>query len=286
MGAKSQQPHRWRKHLSLGRSPGACCELSMPTKLFSKISLIASVLALVGLQPFPAFATTVVALVDKHHHRIVLAVDGQVGRHYAQTTAEECKLIVNPGCAFAMAGFLDKPKPYFHLGDLGEAACQISGSLKDQADGFLEIAKDPVISIVQYLRVNEPDFYADRNNGEFVYVVFAGTENGSPVAYARGFKIASDGSVNAVSNDVTMTGAAGFFAGYNDHIATYLKAHPNWSHKDIVTTARKLIELEIAAHPDGVGPPISILTVDSKGKQKWVDAGACPAIPKAGNKSH
>ena len=248
-----------------------------------KAPLITVFITLVGVRPVPAFATTLVALIDKHHHRIVLADDGQIGRYYSQTTAKRCKLIVNPGCAFAMAGLLGKPKPYFRLQDLGEAACQISGSLKDKADGFLEIARDPVTSIVQYLRANEPQFYADtfnKNSGEFAYVVFAGTENGSPVAYARGFKIAGDGSVNAVSVDVTMTGAAGFFAGFNDHIAAYLKAHPNWSHKGAVATARKLIELEIAAHPDGVGQPISILIVDRKGKQKWVHSGACPAIPQ------
>jgi len=203
-----------------------------------------------------------------------------VGQHYAGTTQPACKLIVKPDCAFAMAGLLGKPQPYFSLQDLGGDACVVPGGLKEKADAFLNLASDPVNSPAQYLRENEPKFYDtfNRNGGEFVYVVFAGLQDGVPVAYARGFKIASDGSVNPVSYDITATGATGFFAGFNDHIAAYLKAHPNWSHKDTVATARKLIELEIAAHPDGVGPPVSILTVDRKGKQKWVEAGACPPI--------
>ncbi len=232
-------------------------------------------------QPDPASATTVVALLDHHHHRIVLADDGMVGQYYAGTTQPTCKLIVMPDCAFAMAGLLAKPQPYFSLQELGASACEVPGSLKEKADAFLNLASDPVNSVAQHLRENEPKFYADtfhRNGGEFVYVVFAGQQDGAPVAYARGFKIAGDGSVIPVSHDITATGAGGFFAGFNDHIAAYLKAHPHWAHKDTVATARHLIELEIAAHPDGVGPPISILTVDRKGRQKWVDAGVCPPI--------
>jgi hypothetical protein len=232
----------------------------------------------------PALGTTVVALIDKHHHRVVLAADSLVGRYYAKTTGQSCKLIVKPDCAFAMAGFLDKPDPYFHLQDLADAACQIQGTLKDQANGFLDIATDPVTSMAQYLHDNESQFYSStfsRNGGEFSFVVFVGTEHGKAVAYARGFKVASDGSVTVVSHDITGTGASGFFAGVTDHIATYLKATPNWAHMDTVALARKLIGLEIEAHPNEVGPPITILTVDHKGKQKWINEGICGVQPAA-----
>lgn len=244
---------------------------------------------LLGLPWASAFATTVVVLLDKHHHRIVLADDGIIGHFPANTTQTACKLIVLPDCAFAMAGFLARQQPYFSLQELGENACAFPGNLKEKADKFLDLAGEPVTSIAQYLRENDPQFYADtfhRNGGEFAYVVFAGAVDGHPVAYARGFKIARDGTVNPVSNDVTATGATGFFAGFNDHIAAYLKAHPKWSHKDTIDTTRMLMQLEIAAHPDSVGEPISILTVDRKGKQHWVQAGVCPAIPPAANDLH
>ena len=234
-----------------------------------------------GLSSVPACATTVVALIDKRHHRVVLGVDGIVGRYYAGTTDPGCKLIVKPGCAFAMAGFLEKQQPVFRLQDLGEQACALPGTLKDKADGFFTVANDPVNSIAQYLRENEPKFYADtfsRNGGEFVYLVFAGTENGAAVAYARGYKIAPDGTVKQVSSDITGNGASGVFAGFTEHIAAYLKAHPKWAHADTATTVRKLLQMEATAHPEAVGQPFSILTVDHKGRQKWIDPGACPAI--------
>lgn len=237
------------------------------------------------LSVLPSSATTVVALYDKHHHRIVLAADSLVEHYYAETSAQECKLIVKPDCAFAMAGFLNKPDPYFHLQDLADQACALPGTLSDKADGFLKVAQQPVATIAQYLHDNEPKFYNDtfsRNGGEFAIVVFAGTEQGKPVAYARGFKIQSDGSITTVSNDIDGKKASGFFAGFNQQIAVYLKANKNWSHMDTVTAARKFVNLEIAAHPDGVGPPITILTVNRAGKQKWINSGGCDmpsAIP-------
>ncbi len=251
----------------------------------SLISVFTAIVLL--LLSVPAAATTVVALIDHRHHRVVLAADSLIGRYYAKTTDQECKLIVEPGCAFAMAGFLDKPDPYFHLRDLGEQACQSQGTLKEQADLFLEIAKDPVSSMAQYLHDNEPQFYNrfSNNGGEFSVVVFAGEENGKPLAYARGFKVASDGSATPFSSDITGTGATGYFAGATDHIATYLKATPNWGHMDAVALARKLVDLEIAAHPNEVGPPVTILTVDHKGKQKWINQGICgvPSVAQPPN---
>jgi hypothetical protein len=254
----------------------------MTIKLSGLHTLISALTTIaVLLLSLPAWATTVVALIDKRHHRVVLADDSML-MHPDGTSWAGCKLIVKPACAFAMAGFLDQPSPYFHLQDLGEAACQLQGTLKDQADGFLEIAKDPVTSIAQYLHDNEPQFYSDafsKNGGEFSVVVFVGEEKGKPVAYARGFKVAADGSVSILSNDITGTGAAGFFAGVTDHIAIYLKENPHWDRMDTVSLVRKLVDLEIAAHPDEVGPPVSILTVDRKGKQKWIDQGVCGVQP-------
>src|ERR1700758_1128045 len=101
--------------------------------------LIVSVAAAAVTFPDPASATTVVALLDHPHHRIVLADDGMVGQYYAGTTQPTCKLIVMPDCAFAMAGLLAKPQPYFRLQELGTSACEAPGSLREKADAFLNL---------------------------------------------------------------------------------------------------------------------------------------------------
>jgi len=150
--------------------------------------------------------------------------------------------------------------------------------LAHRADAFLDIAKDPVTEVANYIRQNEPQFYAatvNRNGGEFVIVAFAGTQNGKSAIFARGFKLGSDGSITPLNRNVTEDTGIGFFAGFSDHIAAYVMADKKWQKMDRVAAARKFIQMEIDAHPEWVGPPISILTIDHLDRQKWVSPGVC-----------
>ena len=90
--------------------------------LISGLTAVAALLSVL-----PSSATTVVALYDKRHHRVVLAADSLVEHYYAETSAQQCKLIVKPDCAFAMAGFLNKPDRCFHLQDLAHQAAGCPG---------------------------------------------------------------------------------------------------------------------------------------------------------------
>lgn len=231
----------------------------------------------------PVMATTVVALIDRRHHRAVIAADSLLVYKLADTTTQTCKIIAKPGCTFAMAGLFYKEYPVFNLQELADQACGLPGDLRHRADAFLDIAKDPVLSVSQYLQQNEPDFYREltaSNGGELVIVVFAGPEAGSSSIFARGYRLDADGGISPVSLDVTEdNNGAGFFGGANGQIAAYIKAHPNWQNKDKVAAARKFVQMEIAAHPEWVGPPVSIMTINRLDQPKWVDSGVCPVLP-------
>jgi hypothetical protein len=229
--------------------------------------------------PLPVLATTVVALIDRHHHRAVIAADSLLIYKVAATTTQTCKIIAKPGCTFGMAGLFYKEYPVFHLQELAEQACGLPGDLRHKADGFLDIAKDPVMTVNQYLQQNEPQFYRElinSNGGELVIVVFAGTQAGNSAIFARGYKLNSNGGIDPVSLDVTEdNNGAGFFGGANGQIAAYVKKHSNWQDGDKVKAARHFVQLEIAAHPEWVGPPVSVMTVNRLDQQKWVDPGVC-----------
>jgi hypothetical protein len=231
----------------------------------------------------PALPTTVVALIDKNHHRVVLAADSLMVHQIAGTSTESCKIVAKPGCTFGLAGLLHKEYPVFDLQELAEQACSLSGDLRYRADRFLDVAKDSVLTVAQYLRLNERQFYSEltnSNGGEFVIVVFAGMEANNPSIFARGYKLDSNGDVNPVSLDVTEdNNGVGFFGGANDQIASYIRAHPNWQKMDKVVAARKFIEMEIAAHPKWVGPPVSLVTINRLDQQEWNNAGGCAIKP-------
>jgi hypothetical protein len=227
-----------------------------------------------------AFGTTVVALIDKKHHRVVLAADSLFRLSYAGTTFQECKIIRQHDCSFAMAGLLNKKSPPLDLKDLAETACGLPGDLRQKADGFMALAKEPVTTVADFLRANEPQFYADIvTGGELVMVAFAGAPKGNPSIFVRGFKIDANGGLIPVSYNVVAPNDLGFFAGFTESIKTYIKANPHWTKMDRVSAARKFIQMEIAAHPEGVGPPVSILTIDKLGRQHWVSPGQCNNPP-------
>ena len=233
----------------------------------------------------PVLATTVLALIDKKHHRVVLAGDSLLHYKLADASVATCKLVAKPGCSFGMAGLLYKEYPAFQLKDLADQACNLNGDLLHRADAFLDIAREPVTAVAQYLRRNEPRFYSELLNssgGEFVIVVFAGTQKGHSAIFARGFKLAPDGGIQPLSTDVTEDReGVGYFAGANQAIAAYVKANKNWQKMDKVAAARKFVQLEIDAHPTWVGPPISILTVNRLEQEKWVSKGVCDLAPTA-----
>jgi hypothetical protein len=247
----------------------------------SVISLLCAFTVL--LLSVSATATTVVALLDRRHHRAVVAADSLLIYHLAQTSTQTCKIVTKPGCTFAMAGLFSKEYPVFSLQELAEQACGLPGDLQHKADGFLDIAKDPVMSVARYLQQNEPQFYREltaSNGGELVIVVFAGPEAGSSSIFARGYRLDADGGITPVSLDVTDgNNGVGFFGGANQQIAAYVKVHPNWQDMDKVAAARKFVQLEIAAHPEWVGPPISVVTINQLDQQKWVNPGVCTVLP-------
>jgi len=231
----------------------------------------------------PVFATTVLALIDKKHHKVVLAGDSLLNYKLAKTSVATCKTYAKPGCTYGMAGLFSKEYPAFQLKDLADQACELNGDLQHRADTFLEIAKEPVAAVAQYIRLNEPQFYADLlngNGGEFVIVIFAGTQDGHSAIFARGYKLDPNGGIKPLSVNVTEDNAGvGFFAGSNQAIAAYVKANPKWQKMDRVAAAKKFVQLEIDAHPQWVGPPISTLTVNHLDQEKWISKGVCDLPP-------
>ncbi len=187
-----------------------------------------------------------------------------------------------------MEGLFYKEYPVFHLQELAEQACGLPGDLRHKADAFLDIARDPLMAVALYLPQNEPEFFAEltnSNGGELIMVVFAGPDAGNASIFARGYKLDANGAITPVSLDVSESNnGAGFFGGANQEIAAYLKKHPHWDSEDKVKAARKFVELEIKAHPQWVGPPVSVLSINHLDQQKWVSPGVC-TVPATAQKS-
>jgi hypothetical protein len=225
--------------------------------------------------PAMATATSVVALIDSTNHRVVIAADCRVNRQLASLS--QCKIIDKPGCTVAMAGLYEEKTTAFHLRQLAEAACQYPGDLRAKAEAFLRLSRLPYERAIRHIRDADPSDFGRTVENKATEVIFAGIQNGQIALIVRGLVSNSAGRINVERSESTAPSYArvGYFLGLNGHIRAHVKSHPDWAKGDYVKIAHRFVEMEVEAHPDLAGPPISELEIDKEGHVHWLDKGAC-----------
>ena len=223
------------------------------------------------------YATSVVALIDRANHRVVIAADCRVSRGMRPVSA--CKIIQEPGCTAAMAGLYEERNSEFHLREYIHAACQEPGDLRAKAEAFVRMARGPYEQAARRMRESQPADFAKTMANKPTEVVFGGIQDGEPGLIVRGLEADSAGRIRIERFESTAPSYAriGYFIGLNGHIRAYIKSHPDWGKEDYNELAPKFVELEIEAHPDLAGLPVSALQIDNKGDVVWLDKGACDA---------
>jgi hypothetical protein len=222
-------------------------------------------------------ATSVVALIDRANHRLVIAADCRVSRGIRPVSA--CKIIQEPGCTTAMAGLYEERNSEFHLREYIHAACQEPGDLRAKAEAFVRMAQKPYERTVKWMRESQPADFVKTMTNKPTEVVFAGIQDGEPGLIVRGLETDAAGKIRIERFESTAPSYAriGYFIGLNGHIRAYIKSHPGWGEEDYTKLAPKFVELEIEAHPDLAALPVSALQIDNKGDVVWLDKGACDA---------
>jgi hypothetical protein len=225
--------------------------------------------------PYRTEATSVVALIDSAKQRVVIAADCRVNRTHG--AVEKCKIIEEPDCVVAMAGLYEETPTGFHLRQLVHVACQQGGELREKAEAFLRISQEPYERAVRNIHEGQPDNFAKTMVNKPTEVVFAGIQDGHLALIVRGLVADSAGkvSVERFESIAPSCARAGYFLGLNGHIRAHVKSHPDWAKEDTVKLAHQFVAMEMEAHPDLAGPPISELQIDKNGHVHWLDKGAC-----------
>jgi hypothetical protein len=223
------------------------------------------------------YATSVVALIDHANEKLVIAADCRVSRGLRPISA--CKIIQEPGCTVAMAGLYEEMTTPFHLREFVRDACREPGDLRAKADAFLRISRRPYEQAVTGIRKGDPADFAKTIANKPTEVIFAGIQNGELGLIVRGLVADSTGKIRVERFESTAPsyGRIGYFMGLNGHIRSYIKSHPNWAEDDYAKLAPRFVALEIEAHPDLAGLPVSALQIDNKGDVVWLTKGACEA---------
>jgi hypothetical protein len=222
-------------------------------------------------------ATSVVALIDRANQRLVIAADCRVNRGPGPVST--CKIIQEPGCTAAMAGLYEEGNSDFHLREYIRVACREPGDLRAKAEAFVRIARKPYEQAVARIRRGDPSDFANTIANKPTEVVFAGIQDGEIGLIVRGLVADSAGKIRVERFESTAPhfGRIGYFIGLNGHIRSYIKSHPEWGKEDYAKLAPRFVELEIEAHPDIAGLPVSALQINNKGDVVWLAKGACDA---------
>lgn len=220
-------------------------------------------------------ATSIVALIDRSNHTIVIATDCRVNRDSG--SASKCKIIEEPDCIVAIAGLYEEAATGFHLHELVHKACQEPGNLRNKADAFLRISRKPYERAVRSIRELQPGNSAQTVANQPTEAVFAGVQDGHVALIVRGLVADSNGKIRIERFESTAPSytRTAYFLGLNGHIRAYVKSHPDWAKEDYAKLGHRFVEMEIEAHPDLAGPPISEVEIDESGHVHWLDDGTC-----------
>lgn len=234
-------------------------------------------LAGIFLSPVSLHATSVVALIDKANHTLVIAADCRVSLDPG--SASDCKIIDHPGCTVAIAGLYAEKTTPFRLREIVDAACQQPGDLRVKADAFLRLAKAPYERAAHRIREVDPVNFRKTVENKPTEVIFAGLHDGRLTLFVRGLVADANGRATTERYQSTDTADSpiGYLAGLNRHIREYVNSHSHWEGLGYRDVARQFVEMEIKANPDLAGPPISELEINGRGAVRWISRGACDA---------
>jgi len=220
---------------------------------------------------------------------IVIAADSKrTDPRVAGLSMTACKIVRTSSFAFAATGYNQDEATGFNVSNLAFQASRTPGDISEKVRFFEQQASEQLVRSAEWFQANDQRVFELllRTNAGFS-IVFAGLDSSTPVLYERSFTFSKDGDgrievstwarnfPDPKDRDPQPLSAYGETDAIREFLATQ---RDSLSGETPVEVARRLVEMEIAAKPDKVGPPVDIIRVDRNGIQ-WVEKKSeCPEI--------
>jgi hypothetical protein len=195
-----------------------------------------------------------------------------------------CKIRSSNGVYFGIARIWGSPAQGFTVASFAAEALNSNSDLASRVTHFEMLLVHPLERLLMALKATDPRRFQRELEGQSaVDTLFVGFEDGYPAFLLRSF-IVRDGASHSITVRIRREDCArdcsevAYVAlGQHEAIDKALAENPEYWKIGFAEAIRKLINLEISAEPNFVGPPISILTIDKSGP-RWIEQGACPDI--------
>ena len=227
----------------------------------------------------PVRATTIV--IARSPTEIVIGADSKVTDTFGNDLNKRaCKIRQIGNLFIAFEGLEIDRTTGFNLPDISSAALKLkpTASAAEKADILTGFLTSRLSVELLHVKNHDPETYVRKVAGGqmFLRIVIAGFEKGYPLLFVRSFRgleiSAQKIGVTVVSEDCLggcPDGVVTRFLGETEAIEGLAEESPDFWKAGLSDGVRKLIETEIAARSEYVGPPIDILRIDRSGAQ-WI----------------
>jgi hypothetical protein len=243
-----------------------------------------TLLAIALLFPQTVMGTSVAILTNGT--KIIVAADSKaVDGFTGKRLPPQCKIATLNDITWAASGTISDSESGLRITPLIERAVQRGRGILEIAKYFTEIATPQIGNYLGYNAQHHRKALGLASQP--LEVAFLGFEFGQVVVAVDVFTTTnSDGSGDLHATRYVFTGdgcAKGCFQmmGFAKAANAYIERNPAWV-GHMVSTARKLIGVEIADEPRYVGGPTDILEITAGGR-RWISAQTCRA-PVSGHK--
>jgi hypothetical protein len=239
--------------------------------------------------PFPAFATTIVAILEERS--ITISADG-IATGTSKKTGNlvrnsVCKIRCVDRLCFAAAGRYNSDTIKYNVFQLAEKELHRAGTPEEVSERFKTVIAPLVPKIVATAKKETPQWYAKWLKGDpLIAYLFAGFDrNGKSLIVTGEAKIDVKGRalpvrVTTGRGESGVTAALSF--GQNEQIMDFMKRNPMWPDSAALRPsefAESMIRIEIqASEKEGrrdVGEPISIVRLTDKSHYSVERIGNC-----------
>jgi hypothetical protein len=244
-----------------------------------RLSLPAVLLILASSSGNSIHATTIV--VARTAHEIVIGADSKVTDAYGGDLKKQaCKILQIGNLVFAFEGFTVDRRTGFNVPDIARQALRSRGAATaaEKVSVFTGFLLSRLFDELPSVQKHEREAYHIKFSGGriFLSIVIAGFERGRPLVFVRNFRVVQIGperiGVSVLPDDclkncqgeivTRFLGETAAIDGLPDETAGF------WQ-QGLVDGVRRLIDTEIVARSEYVGPPIDIVRIDKRGVS-WI----------------
>jgi hypothetical protein len=215
---------------------------------------------------------TAIAIIAKGN-QIAAAADSKILLGRGLMESSDCKIKEYGDSFFAIAGHRREELSDFDAIYIATEACRGTRTIGERIEKFETLIKPALHNMLWVSQRKAPSYFENSlKNKTILQVAFFGFENGSPYLYVRSYKDQTSSAGIALEIErrecqprCDMLTILGKKRAAEKHLAQ----KPESRKKNPIELVKELVELEIAAEPEIVGPPIDLLKI-SKDGAVWI----------------